>query len=312
MKKAFFRLIVIFFFLQTAAVLPVKAQSPPTAPIISISPVIFDYSLSPGESQEFFVSVTNRGERPVKLKPEVLPFSTVDLTGQIKIDSLGESLFSLGDWLEFVGGAFELKAGESRNFRFRLTPPQEAPVGGHYAVLSFSTINEEKTRDTNVSLSGRVGALLLLTVQGEIVRSSRIAGFFIPAVFFKNKAPVAVQIKNEGTTHESYRGEVKIFDFLGRKVGELPLPRHIILPQKSRILKLNWDNPWRPGLFRAELKAYSLEGKELEAKTSFWHFPLAPIVFLLIVVLLLILGGFKLGLKLGKRLSPQSAPKSLT
>lgn len=291
-------LLLITFFTLAKPVLSQQTATPSATPIsISISPVILDYALFPGEQEEFLVDVTNLGEEAVKLKPEILSFTAEDLTGGVKIIENSEFTDVLKQWLFFVDNVFELKPKERKNFRFMLTLPNNAAVGGHYGIVAFKTINEaQSVEGTGAALSGRIGTLLLLTVKGDIKRESRVLSFNIPSVYLRDQVPIQIGIKNLGTTHELLTGSVKIFNLFGNSVAELTLPPYILLPQKSRIYNLSWNNPWQAGFFKAQLSAKDLGGQEISSEVKFYHFPIRGVVFIvsvLLIIIFLLWFGFK-------------------
>ncbi|HSX00873.1 MAG TPA: hypothetical protein VLF67_01410, partial [Candidatus Saccharimonas sp.] len=115
-----------------------------------------------------------------------------------------------------------------------------------------------------------------------------------------------VRVKNEGTVHEKVQGSIEVTDWLGHKVGVVPVNQHggNVLPDSVRRFPSGDPNETMQfaqkalfGYYKANLKLTYLDGKEkLTGSLAFWVIPW-KLILLVIVGLVALFFVLRLSIK---------------
>ncbi len=189
---------------------------------ISISPLKFEFDTLPGTESSGIIKVMNDTGKPVVLYATKEDFVAGDDAGTptfVKPQEQGSDEFSLSNWIQVEDKNFTLAQGETREVRFSVKAPANAEPGGHYGAVFFSAAPEKG----QVSVVGRIGALVLVDVPGETKVSGNLADFesgispdgkaFDPKADFST-FPIAfsTRFKNEGNVHLKPVGKIELID----------------------------------------------------------------------------------------------------
>lgn len=225
----------------------------PGAHALTVSPPIVDLSADLGTLATTTVRLFNETETPLRLSATVEAFLPSGVTTQP-----AEAQQAVLAWVRVQPRQLELPPGELTSALLTVQVPARATVGGHYARVIWEAIPQDgEGGDLNVR--SRVGALLLLTVNGATRREVALRSVqLIPPTIWRASLPltVAAQIENTGTVHVAPAGNVVITNLLGWTVATLPLnpSRQLVLPGETRTLqatwvrdRLPWLTPWLAG-----------------------------------------------------------------
>lgn len=241
---------------------------------IGISPLIFKYSLDKGDIQEGTINVTNPNDFEIGVKSEIEDFLPEGEIGGTKLIGESEEITSLFRWIKVEPDSFNLAAKEIKTVSFEIAVPEDAEPGGHYASVLFRAVPPEKeAEETTIRVSGRVGALVLVEVPGKVLRQGEIVSFKVPSFVEKGPVKFIAKIKNTGTVHWQAKATVKISNWFGKKVAEVSLGKHIVLPQSSRLFEGSLDEKHLFGRYRVELEFRADEDLIFTAQDNFWAFP---------------------------------------
>jgi hypothetical protein len=182
--------------------------------------------------------------------------------------------------------------------------PKEAEPGGHYATIFFEYVNTSEISDnTTVDISERVGALVFITVSGQIFEKGQVLGAkssnkcsgvqcSFKTARFREWGPVPFEFRfeNTGNIHVKAKGKIEIYNLFGRKVGEIPVAEKTVLPKSTRFFDSKWLREPLFGYYTANLTInYGTLDVTEKAKTSFivipWKIVLGFVVLALFVVL---------------------------
>ncbi|MFQ5493523.1 MAG: hypothetical protein ACE5DX_05185 [Candidatus Dojkabacteria bacterium] len=217
---------------------------------ITISPVRFEYNLAPGES------VTGT----VKLINDTFDDKTVYLTARNfkSGDESGVPLFiteqqpfeaSLKDWISLEKGAVLVKRVETddphvERIEFRITVPENAEPGGHYAGIVAGLVPPGESIDAgegNLAFKDERAAIILINVDGEVNRDLSTDKFYATDAFTQDKPLVSIfewmpvgfitELRNSGNSHTVPLGHILIFS------GETKIDEIDFNPADGNILR---------------------------------------------------------------------------
>jgi len=287
-----------------------RAQEQPPAgsgQALEISPAIANLEVDPGEVTEIELRLRNISNEALIVSGEINDFVAFDETGAPKIlteqediEALGDNPFSFKDWVNPLPQLL-LEPNEIETINATINVPADASPGGHYGVVRFSGTPPE-LEDAGVSLAASVGALMLITVSGDITESIEIEEFMIAKdgvnspVFESTPLEIIQRIRNTGNVHVQATGRVNIKDMFDRDVAaaNVNLSRQNILPESIRRFEQDIDssligNKRLFGRYSATLELTYGADKMASATTTFWVIPyrLIGVIVLLLVVIAL-------------------------
>jgi hypothetical protein len=280
---------------------------------LTISPLIIEEMLSPGESLKGKLKIYSQSDEPIYVRFTAQDFKARGEEGEqifIEPEEIHYT-WSLASWIKLPEESIFLKPGHQhrREIEYTIEVPEKAEPGGYYAAI-FASPDVEKIRHGTTTV-GKVGTLVLLTVGGRIVKEGVIEEF---ATFKKVKEPnqvkekivrtnfftyppvnFLVRFKNTGNVHLKPQGKIEIFNIFQKKIAEIPVNERgkNALPGAIRRYDEVWGGGWpyeklTLGKFRARLSLSYDEISPLYSSLSFWVLPGKEMLF--------ILGGLILGL----------------
>jgi hypothetical protein len=180
--------------------------------------------------------------------------------------------------------------------------PQNAPPGGHFAVIWWSTAPPGAS---GVSIVTRAGMLVYLQVSGDVRESGKLLRFSpTPDSRFMSELPntFSVQFENTGNTYLKPSGEIRVKNVFGslRATYGVNKANLILLPGTTndlRITKPDLALPFAFGVYTAELALRF--GEKPETVKQIFYFFVFPWKAVLgaLILLLIVLFGITRGLR---------------
>lgn len=275
-------------------------QNPLGGQALEISPPALNLTADPGQAIEAKILLRDVSTTSLIVRGEVNDFvaSGEDGTPKLLIEAGEKSPYSLKDWISPLP-ELTLKPRQVENLPVTIRVPANAAPGGYYAVVRF-TATPPELKDTGVSLSASIGALILLRVNGEAKESASIEQFSLSkdgttgTLFDAAPVDFVVRVKNDGTVHQQPTGQISVKDMFGNKVANVNvnLARTNVLPGSIRRFQEPLGNEvlgnrWLFGRYTADLvMSYGTNQTKLNSQLSFW---IVPYKLLGLVVLILVL-----------------------
>lgn len=257
---------------------------------ISISPLTFELTANPGDTLTNTLKVYNPTDTVISLKMEVEDFKPIGETGQVIVTPEEEIIYSLKRWVKTTPTEFTLEPKEQKFVDFTISVPENAEPGGKYGSVLASTTATIGEKVSGAAIAQKVGALLLLTVAGEVKESLVVKEFIAPSFLEYGPVPFAIRFENKGTVHVRPRGFVTITNIFGKKVADVEFPQSNVIPGSVRKIETKWDNKWLFGKYTAMLVgSYGTANLPFNPPVLvFWAFPwkIALGVFLVLVLIL--------------------------
>jgi hypothetical protein len=287
---------------------PVKAQQP-TGNGMRVSPPRYEFSIMPGASKTFDITIGNITSGPLIAYATVNNFIVEDeaATPVLNIDPNFDPPYGL---TRYVSGLenLPLQPGEEKTIHATVTIPADAAPGSYYGLVRFSTVQPETTEPSTVALSASVGTILLVTVPGDVIEAMNLVSLSAASdsgrisPFFSNPPTVGVvRIENTGNVFEKPFGKITITNWSGDVVYEYELnntdPRGNVLPGTTRRFEDPIQNIGRFGRFTIEANISYGEGggQIITASSSFWVIPW-PLIVAAILVLVALWYGIRKGI----------------
>jgi hypothetical protein len=255
---------------------------------VTVGPAKMEYKTDPGETITGNFFVFNDGQETQTFYAAFEKFTEVN--GEKKI--LPGEPTELAQWFK-TEKSVTLKAGEQKEIPFTIEVPQNAPPGGHFAVIWWGTAPP----DGQVAIVTRAGILVYLQVSGDVNEQGEVSEFSLIGRKFAFKLPedFAVNFKNQGNTYLKPLGEIVIKNIFGSSVVAFKVnsKERIIFPANTQNLDIakKFDKPpFAFGFYKAELALQWGEKQNETIKSiSFIVFPWKTVLVVVIILLLLYL-----------------------
>ena len=280
------RLLLVSF----VAVLAVTFLSPVASHAqvgISMFPIKFDLTVSPGQTYSDTVTVINPNNFPIGVQPEV---ENISGGNQGSIDLVATNIpHGLSSWISINQTSFTLAPQQQKQIPFSITVPANGEPGGHYGAILFRGLSVV-TSTSGVGLSGRVGSVVLVNVPGASFATGKIDSFTMGSSSYASHGPFSFSftVENNGNTHFSPTGQVTLSGPLF-PTTVIPFNSGIIFPGFNRVFSASWPGRYAFGPITATLSLNIPDSGTQTAVISFFAFPWQEAVGLLILIILVVL-----------------------
>jgi hypothetical protein len=260
---------------------------------IGISPITFELTGNPGDVIINQLKVSNASaDNSVGIIIEVEDIAPRGEIGHVVVEPAETETYSLVRWVKVEPKEFTLEPRAQQFVTFTISVPENAEPGGHYGTILATTRSVTGPEATGAIIAQRIGALVLLSVSGEIEEELEVKDFFAPRYSEYGPVPFTIKFENKGTVHVKPRGYVTITDWLGNKVADIEFPQRNVLPNAIRRLEASWDKKWLfVGKYTATLNgSYGMANTPFEpAVITFWVFPwkVGVVIWLFVVLIIL-------------------------
>ena len=259
---------------------------------LSISPVTFELTSNPGDVLVNKLRIYNQSESTIAIKMEIEDFTATGETGEVRVEPAESETYSLARWIKVEPETFTLGPNEQKFVDFIISVPGNAEPGGKYGSILASTagVVSPGKEIVGAAISQRVGALVLMTVSGEVEESLEVRDFNTPSLLEYGPVPFTIRFENTGTVHVRPRGFVTITDWRGKKVADIEFPQKNVIPGATRKIETSWDKKWLLGRYSATLVGiYGTGNLPINPPVVFfWVFPWKIILGTSLLLLLVI------------------------
>ncbi|GMU25106.1 DUF916 domain-containing protein [Candidatus Uhrbacteria bacterium UHB] len=214
---------------------------PAATQAITVSPVLFDFDIQPGSSQQAKITVVNDSNETQSFTLHTQNFIASGEEGSQEYLQ-EEQPSDLASWVIPDQPTIQIDPGASRDFPFLISVPEHADPGGHYATIFF-TRAPGASGESGVGIAEQVGVLLLVNVPGDIVESIEVDSFRVKhTVVNRLPAEFEFRLRNLGSVHERPKGTLVIRNILGSVVARVPgnPNKSAILPNSVRRIDSGW------------------------------------------------------------------------
>jgi hypothetical protein len=267
---------------------------------LKVSPVRQDITMDPGTKKTLSVFVTNVASVPATLHAAENDFvASSDESGKPSV-ILDEDKYAPSHSLKrFMVPIqdFTIGPGATKEVFLTINVPAGAAGGGYFGALRFQPA--KLTSDQQLSLSGSVGSLILLKVNGAIKEQLSIESFDVQQkgksgkFFTSNKnLKSIVRFRNEGNIQVAPFGKVntmKAGESLSSDEINTTKPQGTVLPDSVRRFEMDLQKVGGFGRYTiAGNFGYGETGQLITAKTIIYVVPIFMIVLIALGVLALL------------------------
>lgn len=266
---------------------------------LEIAPPVIYLSANPGQNikTQIFLRNISKGNLIVSGQANDFVAAGEDGTPKLLVNNDQPDPYSLKAWVAPPTNLL-LVPKEIKTMAITINIPANASPGGHYGVIRF-TATPPELQGTGVSLSASLGALILLTVNGNIKEQLSVKEFSVnhngktASLFQSGPLNFLERFSNTGNIHEQPTGQVVITDMFGRKFAAVNVnsPPKSILPQSIRRFEEPLDstvigNKKMFGRYHANLKVtYGTNKQQLASTITFWVIPYKLVAIVIIVLI---------------------------
>lgn len=276
-----------------AATAPTTAATPGSGQALEIAPPLVTLTANPGQTVTATLKLRDVSKTNLLVTNEINDFVANGENGTPKILTGNDSNnpYTLKGWIAPLP-SFTLAPQKIETLNLKINVPAHASPGGHYGVIRF-TGTPPQLNGTGVSLSASIGALVLLTVNGQLTHKLAIQEFSVNnggsagSLFEAPPLTFVVRLKNTGNIQEQPTGRITVTDMFGKTVGgmNVNVPPHNVLPSSIRKFTANFDKTVIGsrhlfGHYTANLTVSYGTGKQttVSSSVSFWIIPYKLIV----------------------------------
>lgn len=267
---------------------------------MKVSPVRTDLVIQPGSSKTvsvFVQNVTNATETLKVVKNDFVASNDETGAPALLLNGQSNDKHGLKQFMTTVP-TITVGKGQQKEVKVTITIPKGTAGGGYFGAVRFVPTNGGSA-NSNVSLSGSVGSLILVSVPGNVTEKLTLVsldarqGDTPKTVFTSGKnISAVVRFQNEGNIQEQPFGKV-LLKKGNKTIGSYEInggsqPGNV-LPDSIRRFSVDLKGVGSFGEYTLEGNfGYGSNGQLLTGKTTFYVIPL-PLIIAAIVVILIIL-----------------------
>jgi hypothetical protein len=288
----------------SAATPPPKAAATPPNPTygqaLEIAPPVIYLTANPGQTLKTQVFLRDISSGDLIVTGEANDFTASGEDGTPKIilnNDNNPNPYSLKNWIA-APASLRLVPREVKTMAITINVPANGSPGGHYGIIRF-TATPPSLKNSGVSLSTSLGALILLTVNGKVNENLNIKELSVNkggktgSLFQSGPLNFVTRLENTGNVHEQPTGQITVTNMFGKNLAtvNINLPPRNILPASTRKFTSALDssvigNKKLFGRYTAKLKVtYGQDKKVVTSTTTFWVIPYKLIAGLIIALI---------------------------
>lgn len=262
-----------------------------------VGPGRSEVSVRPGETKVVYISVTNRisDGRDFILEVEDIE-AAADGQGVVSLPQGERGPYSIVDLISFPESRIPLQLGQRARIPITITVPADTAPGGYYGTVLVSTVRDSTSDNQAAPRSpvvARIGSLILLTVEGDIVREGKTVSVATTnstgGWYESGPIEIGVLYENTGTVHVNPYGQVAIKNLIGEEVGFVTLEPWFVLPSSLRLREITWDREWLFGRYTVEAQINRGYDDVVDTvTTSFWVLPWKVVGTIFLVAFIII------------------------
>jgi len=216
----------------------------PQVSAVTVSPVKLEITGDPGKTLNGELRLFNEEAETRTLYSSSENFEAQGETGTPNFLTTKDGLAS---WIK-IQDQITIKSKEEKVIPFTIQIPKDAEAGGYFSGILWATNPPSKQGESQVSVSGKVGVLVLLKVSGEVKEGGGLLEFSTKnRQKFFTALPVSIvyRFSNDGGDRVVPSGEIKIKNLFGSVLATLPAneTKGSVLPGGARRFGADWTIP---------------------------------------------------------------------
>lgn len=169
MSRFTLKMLAVGFALLTLVAIPTHAAEPAT---LSLQPATVALEVDAGSAQSQTLRFTNRTSEVGAFRVQLIDYQMAADGETLEFLPVGSAQDSLFPFLAFEPTSFELEPGATQDILMTVRPPETQVSGRYRGALFIGTDNLGTTDDAQLSVSGKVGSVIGVTVNGSEVTTT--------------------------------------------------------------------------------------------------------------------------------------------
>lgn len=257
----------------------------------TILPMSQRFSLEPGKTTEGSITIVNPADATgdFHYKTSIMPYGVVgnNYTADLSTET---GYTAISKWIKIEEPTGKVAPNETKEVKFTITVPEDAPAGGQYAAIAVSSDdNANSSNGVTVQNVFELASIIYADVAGETRREGEVVENNIPGFVMTPPVKVSALIKNSGNIHEDASIIIGVSDFF---TGQVILPTEentgeyseIVMPDTERFTEREIDNLPALGVVKVTQTIY-YNGKMSKEERDVI---ICPIWFMALVILTIV------------------------
>lgn len=272
---------------------------------LTVSPAKIEVVADPGQIVQGEIELFNEQE---ETKTFYVSYENFESRGDSGAPYFIGAKNGLATWIT-TSPEVTIVPGERIQIPYTISVPTDVKPGGYFAAIFFGSQPTQNTGGGEVTIGGKIGVLILLTISGDVQESGGLLDFGAKdGVSFFSKLPITFEysFNNSGSDRVVPRGEVKIKNTFQLTSKTLLANENegSVLPKSTRRFEMVWGDGQKEvkklnffetalaqlvdfhfGWYRAQVNL--TWGESAQTAVATHHFFIIPWQLLSIVVLVL-------------------------
>lgn len=263
---------------------------------VTMSPVVKDFEISPGQSVTDEYIVFNSGQTNYDFLTYPNKFAITGEDYNTSVES-SDPMADVNEWIKVGTPSGHLDGGKMTHIPFTITVPVNATPGAHTGVIfAQNTVDPSTQTASGVATEKRVGMTIYVNVKGGLALKG---GVVTDIPFLQTTSPLQTHLRytNDGNGFYVADASMQVYDALGKKVYDTNALQYTVLPQKPRKADIDWAGASWFGLYRVRLTTTVLG--QTTSKDS--YVMIVPVWLVMLVGLTVVSGGAYAASRLSRR-----------
>jgi hypothetical protein len=266
-------LLIASVFLSSPVFAATSRPAPPTPNGLFISPASDFTSLNAGSSKNGSFIIGNYTSAPITVILNIKQFTVVNYTYSYQFSN------PVNNWITLGLNEATLLPDQNLKVPYQISVPKGAAPGGNYYTLFASTIIQTGSLKSTI----QAASLLYLTVNGKLIRSSRLEHSSMPQLMFGQQLSFRFDVLNTGNVYYFVFVSGKLSGFTAGPPSTASA--HILIPGKIRGFSGSIVHPLLPGIYKASYGYVTDNGNHVNKSQLIAYIPPWSIALALVIIL---------------------------
>lgn len=226
-----------------------------------VTPVREYIAAPPGAAQQKSLTLANNTAAPITVDLSVGQFTVADYSYDFTFQDTAD------DWVKLSTTQVELQPGKSTSVSYTVSPPSNAPPGGHY----FTVFASATLQSGGVPSKVRAATTVYVTVEGDLKITSTVQKLALPRVVFGGDIGFSLDVKDTGNTHFFVYVAGELHGLTAS--GKGPEATHLLMPGTVRTIGSTIPAPLLPGVYTAQVGYTTDSGDAVQRSQKIIYIP---------------------------------------